>query len=163
MGASSSDTATQLVRYHVWATRRLASAVESLSPDELTKNYGGSFGSIHATLKHMLEADFIWLNRLKGTPTLVIPSWTLDTGPALLQQLLAIQDELVAAIATASQEIQFTTRTGNHVNIPLLDVVLQLSHHGSYHRGQVSNMLRTSGYQPPATDYFIFSMSNLPR
>jgi uncharacterized damage-inducible protein DinB len=42
--------------------------------------------------------------------------------------------------------------------MPLTDIITHISHHGSYHRGQLANMIRMSGEKPVSTDYFIFSL-----
>ena len=39
-----------------------------LSDTERRRERGAFFGSIHATLNHLLWADRIWMSRLAGTP-----------------------------------------------------------------------------------------------
>src|SRR5262245_18644521 len=55
-----------LIDYHYWARNRILEAVALLSPEQFTREVGGSFGSVHNTLVHILSAEGIWLLRWKG-------------------------------------------------------------------------------------------------
>ena len=56
----------QLAAYNRWANRRIYADAASL-PDELRKRPAGLFfGSVHATLNHLLVADYIWMRRFTG-------------------------------------------------------------------------------------------------
>ena len=56
-----------LARYNQWANARLYDACAALSDDEYRKPRPSFFGSIHATLNHLLVGDRIWLGRIEGT------------------------------------------------------------------------------------------------
>lgn len=43
-------------------------ACETLSDEQRRQECGAFFGSIHATLNHLLWADQMWMHRLAGTP-----------------------------------------------------------------------------------------------
>jgi uncharacterized damage-inducible protein DinB len=63
----------------------------------------------------------------------------------------------VKKLATApTTEIKFVTRKGMAYSLPISDIVMQVVNHGSYHRGQIVNMIRMLGVEPVQTDYFIF-------
>ena len=56
-----------LARYNQWANARLYDACAALSDDEYRKPRPSFFGSIDATLNHLLVGDRIWLGRIEGT------------------------------------------------------------------------------------------------
>src|SRR5262245_56239485 len=57
-----------LIAFHYWARNRMMDAVEFLSPEQFTREIGGSFGSIRNTVVHTLSAECVWLSRWKGEP-----------------------------------------------------------------------------------------------
>src|SRR5260370_13083841 len=57
-----------IARYNRWQKENLYGAADTLSDAERRRDRGAFFGSIHATLNHLLWADRIWMSRLAGTP-----------------------------------------------------------------------------------------------
>src|SRR5436190_23091486 len=58
----------RLARYNRWQNENLYRVADRLSDAERKYARGAFFGSIHATLNHLLWADRIWMSRLAGTP-----------------------------------------------------------------------------------------------
>ena len=59
-----------LLDYHYWARDRVLDAAEKLTPDQLTRNLGSSFGSVRDTLAHTYAAEWAWCQRWQGeSPT----------------------------------------------------------------------------------------------
>ncbi|MBN9352839.1 MAG: damage-inducible protein DinB, partial [Hyphomicrobium denitrificans] len=52
-----------MARYNAWQNRNVYDAAEKLTDAQRRENRGAFFGSIHATLNHLLWADQIWLSR----------------------------------------------------------------------------------------------------
>ena len=61
-----SDYFVTLARYNAWANRRLYRACGRLSESEYLRDRLPAFGSLHATLNHILVADRVWLARIEG-------------------------------------------------------------------------------------------------
>ena len=55
-----------LLDYHYWARDRVLDAAEQLTPDQLTRNLGSSFGSVRDTLAHTYAAEWAWCQRWQG-------------------------------------------------------------------------------------------------
>lgn len=149
----------KLLRYNNWANRLISTTIEPFSTDLFERSVGGSFGSLKATILHLLESDYLWLQRWKGTPLAEIPSWDTSSASAIRKLWNPIQDESLSLAEKLSptQNIHFITRRGVPYNLPFEEIVTHLSHHGSYHRGQITHIIRELGQKPVATDYFIFS------
>ena len=147
-----------LIDYNIWANRLICAQVETLAQDIFEKNFGGSFGSMKATLVHVLESDWLWLNRWKGIPLSNVPDWQADTAGAITATWSPIQDEMaeICRQRADATNVEFLTRKGVPYVMRLGDVITHISHHGSYHRGQLANMIRQAGLNPVGTDYFIF-------
>src|SRR4029450_9880640 len=57
----------RMARYNRWQNESLYGAAGTLSDAERRRARGAFFGSIHATLNHVLWGDRIWMSRLAGT------------------------------------------------------------------------------------------------
>jgi len=58
--------------------------------------------------------------------------------------------------ADLAREIQYRNSAGQEFRSTLEDILLHVALHGSYHRGQVSLIVRGGGGEPVATDYNAF-------
>src|SRR5919199_2502009 len=153
--------AAKLIRYNIWANRRLTEQTKCLSNELFTKELGGSFPSIQLTLRHLVESDWIWMHRWKGISFVDVPStWSIHDAPSLLSTWYPIQNQIEEIVshrtAQPNDEVVFTTRKGDSFSLPFVDTVMHSTNHGTYHRGQVVNMLRMLGEKPVNTDYFVF-------
>src|SRR5260370_40441453 len=64
------DAINDVIRHNSWATAQLIEHFRSLPPTTLDLSAPGTFGTIGATLVHLVGAERAYLARLKGeTPT----------------------------------------------------------------------------------------------
>ncbi len=151
----------KLIEYNIWANRRILEQIQIFSQEAFTKEIGGSFPSIHLTLLHLLESDWIWFNRWKGLPYLLPPTdWNTSTAKSIAQLWLPIQEEsrllMAESLKNENADIHFTTKRGASFTMKVADVAIHITNHGTYHRGQIVNMIRILGETPVNTDYFIY-------
>src|SRR4030095_8512184 len=59
----------RFARYNAWANRRLYEACAALSLEDYRAARPSFFGSIHATLNHILVGDRVWMGRFEGVPS----------------------------------------------------------------------------------------------
>lgn len=155
-------TARELLKYTLWADRKVLSVVGDVRDEDLLRPAGASFGSLQGTLAHILMAERIWLARFVGASLDPFPSEedtpdraSLVAGfeelwPELEFFLAALTDEQLRAPCA------WTTSQGESHQRLLWQAILHLCNHSSYHRGQAVSLLRQLGYQPPATDLIYF-------
>ncbi|MBT4428135.1 MAG: damage-inducible protein DinB, partial [Rhodospirillaceae bacterium] len=62
----SPDYVRTMATYNRWQNGSLYDAANTLSDDERKQARGAFFGSIHATLNHILWGDQIWMSRFTG-------------------------------------------------------------------------------------------------
>ena len=150
---------TKFLEYNSWANRLIIDQVETFPSDLFDKKVGGSFGSIKAVMIHLLESDYLWLYRWKGNPLADLPAWQHTNVTSMKKVWYPIQDEMVdlSKNIAAAEDIKFITRKGIPFTLPFGEIAVHISHHGSYHRGQLTNMIRDLGQNPVSTDYFLFS------
>jgi uncharacterized damage-inducible protein DinB len=143
-----------MLDYHYWARDRVLAAVEALTPEQFTRDLGSSFRSVRDTLAHLYSAEWAWYQRWHGTsPTAMLPAdqfpdvaslraaWTAHE--AQMRRYFATLDE-----AAAHRVMQYKTLGGQPGASSLAEMLQHVVNHASYHRGQVTTMLRQLGAAP---------------
>jgi uncharacterized damage-inducible protein DinB len=153
------DELQRLFDYNRWATRRLLDAAEALAPDELRRDLKSSFPSLIDTLTHMIGAEWVWLQRWKGTsPSAFADTSALDSVRAVRNRFDTLWREQQGFLdglenGDETRDVAYKTFKGEPDKRPLGDLMRHVVNHATYHRGQVVTLLRQLGAVPPATDY----------
>ena len=149
------DDLSLLVDYNYWARDRLLETVSALTPEQFTRDMGNSFGSVRDTIAHICDAESIWLSRWEGgQPTgFKNPDRIADLA-AVRTEWAELEDRMREVLTRLGPDgVQRTLAYRDMRGAERSDVFWQmLQHvvnHGSYHRGQVTTMLRQLGAQPP--------------
>ena len=116
-------------------------------------------------ITHVLQAEKIWLLRLDGYDTGAIDVWAaLPWDDAV--QLAHINGEAFHAFiarlddALLSEKTQYSTQKGDLYKNTVADILTHVSHHGSYHRGQINRLLRENGETPLRQDFIVYAREN---
>jgi len=151
-----------LYEYDAWANARTLNACAALTQEQLTRNLGNSFGSVRDTLVHIVGAQMIWLERLHGSSPAGLPK------PDAYPDLLAVRAQwaeteptlraYVSGLSAADLEriLEFRNAKGIVFRDQIGNILQHLANHGSYHRGQVTTLLRQLGATPVSTDMIGF-------
>jgi len=143
-----------LVDYHYWARDRMFDALEPLTGEQLTRDMGNSFKSIHQTVVHVYAAEWAWYERWHGvSPTALLSS---EQFPDLASIRRAWSEHEVKMRAYvdglgdegASRVIEYKLLSGHGGSSPVWQMLQHVVNHASYHRGQVTTMIRQLGGQP---------------
>ena len=152
----------ELYDYNYWARDQQLAACAGLSEEQLGQALGSSFGSLRDTLKHLLGAEWVWLERFLGRSPSSVP-WlketeTLEALRARWQSVEAEMRRYVAALTTETLDAPFTYQNlkGETWTYQLEQCLLHLMNHGTYHRGQVTVALRQLGATPPGIDLLVY-------
>jgi uncharacterized damage-inducible protein DinB len=146
-----------LLDYHYWARDRLLVAVQRLTSEQFLRQLGSSFSSVRDTLAHTYSAEWIWLERWQGrSPSTHIPFDRFPDFPSLKSACMDLErqtGEYLAAIDDAgfARTMPYRLLNGTEGRSRLDQMVQHVVNHGSYHRGQVTTMLRQMGAEPPAS------------
>jgi uncharacterized damage-inducible protein DinB len=153
------------VRYSAWATRRVLEAVAALTTEELHRDVGNSYGGVHGTLAHIFQGDSIWFDRLQGVPTGALAAYPAQPDlAAFSQDWLALHDRWIAwaerlDAAAWDRMVPHRNTKGDSDTQPVWRIALHVVNHASYHRGQITTMLRQLGKQPIGTDLMAYYRS----
>lgn len=151
-----------MARYNAWQNDSVYVAAEGLDDAARNAQRGAFFGSIHATLSHLVWADRMWLSRFgRGTaPTggiagsvAMFAEWSSlwAARRAMDTEILDWADALTAADLEGDLS-WYSGATGRDMVRPKALCVLHLFNHQTHHRGQVHAMLTAAGAVPGPTD-----------
>ncbi|MET1046797.1 MAG: DinB family protein [Hyphomicrobium sp.] len=152
-----------LARYNAWQNANIYGACENLSDAQRKENRGAFFGSIHATLNHILWADQIWLWRLGIGPgpakRSIADGLTLfDDWKELSNERRRFDDVIGDWSAGLDQQALdgelawLSGATGRDMRTAKALIVTHIFNHQTHHRGQVHALLTGFGVKPDLTD-----------
>ena len=151
-----------LFDYNVWANHRSLEAAAQLTNEQFAKPLGSSFSSVRDTLVHICGAEWGWHERFEGRSPSAIPDFSaLQTVDAVRAQWSAQEAKLLAFVRGLDQVdldrvMEYKTiNFGVYIN-PLWQSMQHLVNHGTYHRGQITTLLRQLSAKPILTDLMHF-------
>ena len=150
----------QLAHNNHWSNARLYAACRQLSDEQFNAERASYFGSIQATLNHILIVDSLYLQRLKGEPQ---HSETDDEDETQLENLARKQFDVDQSLIryieaqngqSLQSQVTFVRDNGESYTETVMDVLTHVFIHQVHHRGQVHDMLSQTGVTPPQLDEF---------
>jgi len=151
-----------LFDYNSWANQRSLDAAAQLSDEQFTKPLCSSFSSVRDTLVHICGSEWVWLERCHGRSPASIPDLSrVQTLAALREHWKPQAERLVTFVRGLAQTdldrvMEYRTINFGVYKNPMWQSLQHLANHGSYHRGQVSTLLRQLGAKPILTDLLHF-------
>ena len=152
----------RMARYNSWQNENLYSCADRLSDAARRQERGAFFGSIDATLNHLLWADEVWMSRFTAMPRTspgIAESTTLRADWDDLRRDRVDFDRRIVTWANgvnddwlAQDHSYYSGAAKRDVVRPRWVLVTHLFNHQTHHRGQVHCMLTQAGLRPGATD-----------
>ena len=158
------DTLSQLAAYNIWANQKLLDVILALPEEKQNQELASSFKSLYLTLLHMFHAESVWWQRMKLLERINLPMETFkgsmqELADELLQQNSQWQQWVNSATEPMLEHVfQYYTAKKEMYKQPVCQMILHVFNHGTYHRGQLVNMLRQLGIEKiPQTDFIVWS------
>lgn len=145
--------------YHVWANERVMDHLATLPSDIFGKKVDLGFNSIAEIVSHLASADEIWLARIQEErDALIKPLQLTNLGEARIyfDHLQSRMREYLLTIDSAERIVSYKDSKGHAYQNSLSEILQHVVNHGTYHRGNISTMLRYLGYTGTPTDYLIY-------
>jgi uncharacterized damage-inducible protein DinB len=119
-------------------------------------------------MAHLLLARWLWLFRLGAGPAEQVPKTEAEFFPrnvpvtelpARVAALEAAWSSYLGRLdeAEVSRVVEYRSLDAGGFRSTVEDVLTQLFGHSLYHRGQIAQLLRALGAEPPATDFIFWS------
>ncbi len=152
-----------LARYNQWANTVLYDHVAAMPEDAYRLDRGAFFGSIHATLNHILVADRIWLKRFTGEgehPDRLDAELFADLASLRAARDLE-DDRIIAAMGRLQDQdlagtLEYRNMAGEAQAKPLAFTIGHFFNHQTHHRGHCHCMASQAGYKPPQLDLLYY-------
>jgi uncharacterized damage-inducible protein DinB len=142
-------------RFNLWANLRMLDACLRLTDAQLDTTIPGTYGSVRATLMHIVAGEEGYVQRFTGQrPEPALHSDDPFPGFDALQQRSRLNGEALISIAEQfehGQVLQLSFQ-GQVYAVPAIYVLIQAINHGNDHRSQVATLLSQQGITPPDLD-----------
>jgi uncharacterized damage-inducible protein DinB len=117
---------------------------------------------VRDTLAHILAAEWIWHERWHGrSPTGLPPGSDFPDLAAIRARWSEVENNIRKFVggldeARLARVHEYHLVSGTASAQPLWQLIQHMVNHGSYHRGQITMMLRILGAKPAGTDLITF-------
>jgi len=140
-------TLIEFIRYNNWANEQILAFCQTLTPEQLAARAPGTYGSIHATLGHIISAEADYIGRLTGIRPQ--PPFKWEDGPALAD-IAAFAPQVAQAMLDAVQrtpplQIVHEEDDGHTFEYQARALFIQIVNHGIEHRTNVTTILSGLG------------------
>lgn len=160
------STANNMLRYHHWANETLLARLRELPASVFHEETLSSYPTISATLGHLYVVDHMWylvLNGMEMTEALqqsqpLLPlgsEWDLSECTARLTEQAQQYVQWIEQVDLSQTMVVNNPYAGTR-ELSLEELVLHLVNHGTYHRGNITTMLRQLGYPSVMNDYILY-------
>lgn len=149
-----------MAKYNIWATEKLLLALQDLDEAQIRADCGLYFGSIFATLNHMLLAEhYLWYPRCaEGKSQAYRLDHIIETDLSRLYQTFAQNaqrwPELIQAtpVEQLDGKLNYTSTQGQALSLPYAAILQHVFNHATHHRGQITAAITMLGGVCPELD-----------
>ena len=161
-GGTMKELLSQLAAYNIWANQKLLEIILALPEEKQKQEIPSSFKSLHTTVFHMWDAESMWWQRMKLHERIIRPSDNFNCSmKELFNGLLQQNHQWQEWVNTSTEPMldhvfQYYNQKKESFKQPIFQMMLHVFNHGTYHRGQLVNMLRQLGIEKiPQTDFIV--------
>jgi len=157
-----SDRFKALYHYNHWANARVFDTLSRLMPEQYEREMKSGYCSVRDTMVHLISAEWIWLMRVNGnSPTALWSPIDFPTISRLKERWVELTGEHEKFFSGLTEEqlktpITYVNTQGETFTYLLWQILQHVVNHSSYHRGQITTMLRQLHAEPIATDFLLF-------
>ncbi|MEB2775570.1 DinB family protein [Algoriphagus sp. D3-2-R+10] len=106
---------------------------------------------------HILNAQQVWIDRINQYKTQIKP-WDDFPIASFSERNERLNEEVKKVLESKDVEeiISYQNFAGVRFESKILDVLIHLVNHSTYHRGQIALLMRKLGMEPISSDYIHF-------
>lgn len=157
----------ELYDYHVWTNKRIFDHLKELPQEIFDQEIQSVFPSVSKALSHIYIVDYCWLEILSGKSM----SEAMEFGNQLRNEIEAKNiEDLDKAFYELSKQYKVFLNQQEDLDQKLVldnpytrvretslsEMVLHVVNHGTYHRGNITAMLRQMGHESVMMDYALY-------
>lgn len=160
-------TAIEMYDYHIWANQTMLDRLKELPQDIYHTEIQSVFSSISKVMPHIYVTDCCWFDILAGKSMTEAIAAAQQLGEQTesksiveLKQLFIESSERYQAFFNQQENMEKAIMVDNPYagirETTYAKIVLQVVNHGTYHRGNITAMLRQLGHASIMTEYALF-------
>ena len=117
---------------------------------------------IAVLLSHIVNAHQIWNERILGVPNSV-QVFEVRNYEDLKSQIQKNQEDTTMILQSRELEetIQYKNTKGQTYINSIFQIFQHVFNHGTYHRGQINQLIAREGKQPMVTDYIFYNRTEV--
>jgi len=145
------DTLTTLFSHHLWANLLLLERCAVLTREQLDASIPGAYGSIFATLQHIVTSEQSYFSRISTGQRYSRPE---DAPPMTMAEMEESLRRTGAGLIEWAPKVQATDTVqvdweGTPRDVPKTILLTQVINHATEHREQIKAIMTELGIEPP--------------
>lgn len=151
------DIAT-LIRFNVWANRRLLAACTQLTPEEFTDKVipDPGWGSLRGILVHALDTEYGWRSTLQAQEDLILEAADFPDVAALKARWEVESTAWFEYVADLGEEHIHQGYGESPGGPEVWQTILHVVMHSVQHRSEAAAILTGYGHSPGELDFDLF-------
>lgn len=147
--------ARELIEFQAWRREKVSELLREVDEHLFSEHLSGSFGSLYIILNHLVWAEKVWLGRVDRETVATMKPTNVAGLLEMWRDVNGKWSALILAADTAeiSRKIAYFTSTGDRFTNSILEIVIHMVDHSTYHVGQMMNAIRGFGIEPVSTNY----------
>lgn len=164
----NADAFRHFYEYHFTENRKIWDRfVTPLSHEQFTQDMGYSHGSVRDQMVHIMRADELWFNELRGAePSEPAPAASSDDREVIRARWDDVEQMMRDYLAELRDEMLFEKpieEPQEDQDLIAWQVLVHVVNHGTDHRAQVLRFLNDLGVETEYQDYIFFVYESLYR
>lgn len=159
--------AKNMYKYHLWANKVLLERMKELPNNVLYKEANSSYPNIAQTFSHIYVVDVMWLQVLKGidmqealeaSMSLLEKTnlYSVDEFIKYFEELASQYEEWMNSQKDLEQKINLNNPWSGARETAYSEILFHVANHGTYHRGNITTMLRQQGHASTMNDLALY-------
>lgn len=160
-------SAIQQYDYHKWANNRVFNHLNELPDGVFSQEIKSVFSSVKEVLAHVYLVDGMWLSVMSGDSfsetTNVISQLKENSKNPSLSEIQSLFEKVnhqyenfLNNQENLDEVISIEHPRYGKMDVPVSELVKHVVNHGTYHRGNITAMLRQQGHAGVPTDYIFY-------
>ncbi|MCH6268019.1 DinB family protein [Neobacillus citreus] len=157
----------QILEYHLWANQLVLNHLKNLPGEICFQQVQSVFPTLYDTLYHMYQVDYVWLRALKGDSFEKIiegvnqlkeenADRSMDQLEEDLLQLGKKYHEFIDGLENLNETTVVNHPRFGTLTTTYFELLQHVVNHGTYHRGNITAVLRQLGHKGVPTDYVYY-------
>jgi uncharacterized damage-inducible protein DinB len=157
----------QIFDYHLWANGLVLKHLKELPNEVYFQEVQSVFPTLYDTLFHMYQVDFVWLKVIKRDSFEKIiedvnqlkvenSERSIEKLEENYLQLGVDYQDFINNLENLHEDISIHHPAYGTLTTSYFELVQHVANHGTYHRGNITAILRQLGYKGIPTDYVFY-------